>query len=152
MPLIATQTELLQRLAQVPPAVASAVQRAAHQAQPAGEWSLRTLLIHLLAVDTEIWGARLRLMVQQPNPQWLWTEPDLAAWEKRFAALTEDELCAAFTRARSAIVDQLKALDAAGWERTGTHAVFGQLDVAGLCRRTLEHDAEHLTEMLRRAG
>jgi len=86
------------------------------------------------------------------NPQWLWTEPDLAAWEKRFAALTEDELCAAFTRARSAILDQLKALDAAGWERIGTHAVFGQLDVAGLCRRTLEHDAEHLTEMLRRGG
>ncbi len=132
--------------------MAGAVQRAAHQAQPAGEWSLRTQLIHLLAVDTEIWGARLTLMVQQPNPQWLWTEPDLAAWEKRFAALTEDELCSAFSRARSAILDHLKALDAAGWERIGTHAVFDQLDVAGLCRRTLEHDAEHLTEMLRRGG
>ena len=71
---------------------------------------------------------------------------------RRYAALSGSELLAAFTRARLGILDQLNALDGTGWERTGTHAVFGQLDVAGLCARALEHDAEHLAELVRRAG
>ena len=77
------QSELLQRLAQAPQAVAAAMQRAARQPQPAGAWSLRTMVIHLLQVDTEIWSRRLTMMIEQDNPQWMWTEPDLTAWESR---------------------------------------------------------------------
>ena len=66
--------------------------------------------------------------------------------------MSESELLAAFTRARLGILDLLNALDGTGWGRIGTHAVFGQLDVAGRCARTLEHDAEHLAELERRAG
>lgn len=152
MPQTTYQTELLQRLAHVPQAVAAAVQHAASQPQPAGAWSLRAMVIHLLLVDTEIWGRRLTMMNEQDNPHWVWTEPDLAAWESRFAELSETDLLAEFIRARLGICAQLQALDAAGWQRIGTHAVFGQLDVAGLCTRTLEHDAEHLAELLRRGG
>ena len=152
MPLTTNQSELLQRLAHVPQAIAAAVQRAARQPQPAGAWSLRTMVIHLLQVDTEIWGRRLTMMIEQDNPQWMWTEPDLTAWESRYAALSGSELLAAFTRARLGILDQPNALDGTGLERIGTYAVFGQLDVAGLCARTLEHNAEHLTELERRAG
>ena len=152
MPLTTNQSELLRRFAHVPQAVAAAVQRAARQPQPAGAWSLRTMVIHLLQVDTEIWGRRLTMMIEQDNPQWMWTEPDLTAWESRYAALSGSELLAAFTRARLGILDLLNALDGTGWGRIGTHAVFGQLDVAGRCARTLEHDAEHLAELVRRAG
>jgi hypothetical protein len=38
----------------------------------------------------------------------------------------------------------LDALDEAGWARTGTHATFGVLDVAGLMVRAIDHDDEHL--------
>ena len=41
------------------------------------------MVIHLLQVDTEIWGRRLTMMIEQDNPQWMWTEPDLTAWESR---------------------------------------------------------------------
>ena len=73
------------------------MQRAARQPQPAGAWSLRTMVIHPLQVDTEIWGRRLTMMIEQDNPQWVWTEPDLAALETRSAALSESELLATFT-------------------------------------------------------
>ena len=37
----------------------------------------------------------------------------------------------------------LRALDEAGWARSGTHATCGALDVAGLLLVAVDHDNEH---------
>jgi hypothetical protein len=38
----------------------------------------------------------------------------------------------------------LAALGDVGWGRTGTHATYGVLDVAGLMSRAVDHDEEHI--------
>jgi hypothetical protein len=47
-------------------------------------------------------------------------------------------------KARVSTLTTLAALDDLGWARTGTHATFGVLDVAGLMVRAIDHDEEHL--------
>lgn len=144
------QQSLISELESIPTRMAGAARLAAQKPLLSGEWSPRTILIHMLAGDVQIWQARLKMMAEQDNPHWLWTEPDLAEWERQFESRSLDDLAAEFARTRGEIVSHLKALDDAGWARVGTHATFGQLDVAGLCTRLLEHDYEHLTELQKR--
>jgi hypothetical protein len=37
----------------------------------------------------------------------------------------------------------VNVLDEAGWARSGQHATFGPLDVAGVLRNAVDHDEEH---------
>ena len=56
---------------------------------------------------------------------------------------------AAFAQARAQSVATVRALDDAGWARSGTHATEGVLDVAGLLRMAIDHDEEHLLGIAR---
>ena len=120
--------------------------------QPPGEWPLSTILIHLWLVEEVIWQARLRQMVAEDNPHWQWTEPNLEGAVAQWGQQPLPELAELFEERRKQTIDQLKELSEAGWARIGTHAVYGQMDVAGLCARILEHDEEHLEELKKRAG
>ena len=83
---------------------------------------------------------------QAEPPSWAWVEP--GAGEGHAALST---LGARFRARRAATVRHVTVLDEAGWGRWGIHAVYGRLDVAGLIRIAIEHDAEHLAELRRRA-
>ena len=77
-----------------------------------------------------------------------WTEPGL---EPGFDGAPPDEIVAAFAEVRAETVATILILDDAGWARSGTHATYGMLDVAGLMRIAVDHDREHL-EGIARAG
>ena len=53
-----------------------------------------------------------------------------------------------FGRLRASTVDFLGMFDDAAWARTGVHATYGRLDVAGLLRLAIDHDEEHVAGLL----
>lgn len=134
-------------------ALAAAPERAAMLAAdaddpPAGEWSAREVLLHLVAVDVEVWQPRLDSLAEASRPgnepRWAWVEP--RAW----AGPGDDSLdgaLAAFRAQRAATLDRIDGLGAAGWQRFGIHATFGRLDVAGLLYILADHDEEHLAQI-----
>ena len=106
-----------------------------------GEWGPTEVARHLLAVEREVWESRLARVAAEDDPRWSWTEPGLAeGYEGMPIAVVLD----AFAAARAANVATVRALDEAGWARSGTHATYGRLDVAGLLRIAIDHDEEHL--------
>jgi DinB superfamily len=111
-------------------------------AQPAaaGEWTPREVLLHLLAVEDQVWQARLHQLATEPEPRWPWFEPGLAAFE----AETWEAVLEAFAASRRETIAMIDALDDAGWARTGIHERFGRLDVAALLQRAIDHDEEHI--------
>lgn len=121
--------------------LAGAVRAAVDRPVPAGEWTPADIVRHLIAVEAEVWQPRLRQVIAEENPRWAWVEPDRWLGESR---ATLDELLARFAAGRAETVATLDTLDDAGWARHGTHATFGVLDVAGLLRKALDHDEEHL--------
>ena len=144
---------LIERLTQIPANIAEAVKHAESKPQPEGEWPLRTILVHLVAVEHDVWRFRLQAVMTEDNPQWQqYTEPDLAEWEKFYAHYSLYQLQYTFARIRQETTAHLRQLTEAGWKRIGTHARYGQMDVAGLCTRILEHDEEHLAELVKRSG
>jgi hypothetical protein len=108
-------------------------------------------MIHLAIVEEVIWQARLKQMAVQDNPHRVWTEPDVNGAVAQYGELSLPELEEWFGKQRFHTLRHLSGLDEAGWNRVGTHATYGEMDVAGLCARILEHDNEHLEELRKRA-
>ncbi len=140
---------LRDRLAAVSDRLTSAASSADRHPAATTEWSVRDVVLHMVAVEEEVWQPRLRQMAGEENPRWAWTEPGPARsgdGQSLAACLVT------FAQRRRETVAHLDGLEPSGWQRIGTHAVFGVLDVAGLMREALEHDEEHLADLERRAG
>ena len=135
------RTELLKRFAAFPSRVESAARDAATRPPVRGEWTPEQVVRHLIAVETVVHQARLLDVAVHDRPAWGWTEP--GPWMGE-SDLDLDGVLARFAELRAATVATVRALDADGWERSGQHATYGRLDVAGLLRLATDHDEEHL--------
>jgi len=140
---------LVETFAEFPERLGVAARATEGRALPAGEWGPAEVTRHLIAVEDEVWQARLARVAAEDHPRWTWTEPGLAAG---FEGSTLDEITAAFAAARALTVSTVCALDEAGWARSGTHQTYGLLDVEGLLRLAIDHDREHLAGLDQAAG
>lgn len=139
-----TKHDLRDRVAASPDALAAAA-RAADPLPPApGEWSPADIVRHLIAVESEVWKARLRQLLAMNEPHWESVEP--ALWEGEPNASLGD-LLAIFADLRRTTTATIDGLDDSAWTRTGVHATFGRLDVAGLLVRLVDHDEEHIASL-----
>jgi hypothetical protein len=141
------QQRLRDALAAVPERVAVAARTSAtppDNAPAPGEWSARENVLHLVAVEGEVWHPRLDALATETFPHWPWVEPGL--WDGPGTASFDGAL-AVFSAFRAATIARLDALDVDGWNRRGYHATYGELDVAALLRIALAHDKEHLAQI-----
>jgi DinB superfamily len=139
-----SRAELVEAFAGFPGRLGEAVQEAPREWErrpvAPGEWGAAGVVRHLIAVEGEVWQARLARVAAEDDPHWSWTEPGLAPG---FDDAPIETILAAFAAARAATVATVRALDEAGWARFGTHATYGRLDVAGLLALAIDHDEEH---------
>jgi DinB family protein len=138
---MAERDRLLERLATFPETVGAAARGAAERPAPPGEWTPEQVARHLIAVETDVHQSRFRDLATQDSPSWTWQEP--GPWPGD-PELDLDGVLARFGALRSETVAGYRALDDAGWARTGRHATFGEVDAEGLLRLAVEHDEEHL--------
>jgi hypothetical protein len=135
---------LVERLATFPDRLRAAASAAEGREVPPGEWTAGEIVRHLIAVESGVWQARLDAVRDEPEPHWDWVAPRFDADP---ASRPLEILLATFALRRTETVARLRALDDAGWARSGVHAVYGRLDVAGLARVAIDHDEEHLASL-----
>jgi hypothetical protein len=133
--------DLLDALAAFPDRVASAARAAATGPVAPGEWTPEQVVRHLVAVESDVHQARLRDLATVAEPRWTWTEPGPWSGEPD---LDLDGVLRRLAERRGETLAVVGALDETGWARTGQHATFGTLDVAGVLRNAVDHDEEHL--------
>ena len=137
--------ELLERLAAGPSRIAAAARRVAvaesRGGTPPDEWTPREVVAHLAAVEAAVFRARLDQLESEAAPVWAWTEPGPIDTPETATLEGALEL---FASLRSGTLARVTGLDDAGWARSGTHATYGRLDVAGLLGVVVDHDDEHL--------
>ena len=141
----ADRAELVERFATFPGRLADAGRAAEVRPVPAGEWTPAQVVRHLMAVEGEVWLSRLATLAAGGEPRWSWTEPGPLPG---FDHASLDEVLGLFGRLRASTVDFLGMFDDAAWARTGVHATYGRLDVAGLLRLAIDHDEEHIAGLL----
>lgn len=135
---------LVETFASFPERLGKAARAGAERPVAAGEWGPAEVVRHLIAVEDEVWQSRLERIAAEDRPHWPWTEPGLAPG---FDGTPLETVLAAFANARGETVRTVRALDEAGWSRSGTHDTYGVLDVAGLLRIAVDHDADHLASL-----
>jgi hypothetical protein len=145
------RTAVLSRLERAPARLTAEARRVAAaeaaSGTPAGEWTPAQVLAHLVAVEQQVWEARLDMLAGDGEPEWVWTEPGPLSDPR---AATVDGAAALFEAARADTLARLASLDEAGWARSGVHATYGRLDVAGLMAVAADHDDEHLAALVGR--
>ena len=136
-----SRAELVEAFAGFPDRLGLAARAASDRPVAAGEWGPAEVVRHLIAVEGEVWQARLARVAAEDDPHWAWTEPGLAPG---FDGATLDTILSAFAATRSDTAATVRAFDDAGWARFGTHATYGRLDVEGLLRLAVDHDDSHV--------
>ncbi len=134
---------IIERFASFPERLAETALVADGRPVPAGEWTPDLVVRHLIAVEGEVWRARLGELVAGGEPHWSRMEPGPA---QGFPDASLRDLLGGFAELRAGTVGFLRTFDLVpdGWDRAGIHATYGRLDVAGLLRLAIDHDAEHL--------
>jgi hypothetical protein len=135
---------LVMAFADFPDRLAAAARSADERPVPDGEWGPAEVVRHLIAVEAEVWQARLARVAAEDDPHWAWTEPGVAPG---LDDATIDEILATFAAARAVTATTVRALDEAGWARFGTHATYGRLDIEGLLGLANDHDSSHLDSL-----
>jgi hypothetical protein len=136
------RADLVERFAALPGRLADAARAAGPP--PPGEWTAADIVSHLIAVERQVWQGRLATLETESEPRWSPQEPGLAP---DFEGAALETVLAAFTDERARTVATVTALDDAGWARAGNHDVYGRLDIQGLLRVAIDHDAEHLAAL-----
>jgi hypothetical protein len=139
---------LIEALAGFPDRLSHAARVTADRPVATGEWGPAENVRHLIAVEAEVWQARLARVATEDDPHWAWTEPGLAPG---FEDAGLEAILAAFATVRAATTATVRTLDDADWARSGTHATYGRLDVAGLLRLAVDHDQSHLESIAEQA-
>jgi hypothetical protein len=135
------RASLVERFASFPDRVAAAA-RSANGGPPSdGEWTPEQVIRHLIAVETVVHRKRLLDVAVEDEPAWDWTEP--GPWPGE-PDLDLNGVLARFAELRAGTVASLTSLDASAWARSGRHATYGTLDVAGLIGLAVDHDEEHI--------
>jgi hypothetical protein len=137
----ADRAEILARLSAIPDRLASASKSAVARPVPAGVWGPTDVVRHLIAVEESVWLARLATLSTGDKPTWPWVEPP--PWQGSPGASLGD-LLARFAALRGETAKILNGFDDEGWSRTGIHATWGEVDVATLMQKALDHDDEHI--------
>ena len=141
MTALSSRDGLIAALGAAPDRLVAAASAAADRPVQPGEWTVEQVVRHLIAVEIEVHQGRIGDLATVPEPRWSWTEPGPWAGEPDLGL---SGVLRRFAELRGETLSKVAALDEAGWTRTGHHATFGPLDVAGVLRNAVDHDEEHL--------
>jgi hypothetical protein len=112
------------------------------------DWSVVEVMCHLRDAEERALE-RMRAMRDADAP--LLASYDQEAWarERNYAAADLREALAAFVRLRQQHVDELAALPAAAWQRSGRHEEQGQITISSHTLHMVSHDSIHAAQIAR---
>lgn len=106
-------------------------------------WSFRYIAAHLAVTEEECFAARLQRLLEEDKPLFAYYDHANRNFDERELL---DSL-AIWKRWREMILDNVRGLASDDLQRSGMHAVYGELSVTGLLQLMLDHDREHEAEL-----
>lgn len=147
--------ELVEPLRTVPASAAEAVKGLSEEMlrlRPAGGgWSMKEIVGHLRDA-AEIYHKRLYMMSTQTDPVLQPYDPDRFAVEHAYLERDINEMLRELRDFRAATVRLLTTLVNWNWARTGRHLEDGRLSIRQIVELMLEHENEHIEDLLELRG
>lgn len=104
-----------------------------------GQWSIRDVLAHLLAVQGVL-AARIQRMTTEENPRLA----GVTGWTMGDRGLTAAQILTGYRASRGETVARLKELKFEEWWRTGEHEEFGRVTILQQTSYFAKHERYHL--------
>lgn len=114
----------------------------------AAEWSLGEIFCHLRDVEGEVNLPRLRKVLQEDNPFIPGQDTDRWAEERNYFDQDGARGLQRFITTRQRVLKQLETLEAADWQRSARHAIFGPTRLHELMEIVAGHDRLHVCQAL----
>ena len=112
------------------------------------EWCMLEVVGHLIETEERGFAGRIRTILAEARPQFTTWDPSAVARERQDAQRDPAELLAELTGRRTSSVTLVEALTATDLSRGGDHPEVGFLTVNDLLHEWINHDANHLRQML----
>jgi hypothetical protein len=117
---------------------------------PNGNWSILEIVCHLRDEETEDFGKRLRLTLEDPSLPWPGIDPEGWAREREYNDQDFGTAVDAFAAARQQSVAWLRGLKNPAWTNTYEHPIAGELSAGDLLAAWAAHDQLHLRQIAKR--
>ena len=117
-----------------------------------GEWNYTEIMCHLRDVDSEVNSPRIKQVLDESNPFLPGIDSDKWAQERLYYCQNGPEALRDFTTSRIQLLNLLDSLDAADWERSASHAIFGPKSLKELVSIIVGHDQLHIQQAYRFIG
>jgi len=112
--------------------------------RPAGGWSCRDVVAHLLFVEPHFL-ARLRRIVAENEPAVAAIHPDTAAHD---LSLPIAQLGEQFRARRAETLAFLGELSPGGWQRAAVHPQYGRMILRLFVQVMVDHDIDHTNQLV----
>ena len=116
-----------------------------------GDWSPIEVCRHMRDI-TQVYGVRFKWMILDEDPFLPNYDEDRWVAEAPEGASEIDDLVAEIAACRAGTMRLLRALDDAGWRRTGRHEVLGSVVLEPYVRHEYAHEVQHLEQLWRALG
>jgi hypothetical protein len=113
-----------------------------------GEWAFLEVLCHLRDVDAEVNLARVDTVLRDDNAFIAGQMTDQWADERQYILQDGQTALRDLFAARSRLVDKLKAISPADWERSARHTIFGPTQLRELVSFMVDHDRLHIQQAM----
>lgn len=112
------------------------------------EWALIEILCHLRDMDVEVNLPRLETLTATENAFIAGQDTDPWATERHYIEQDGPTVFCDFVVARMKLVEKLKSLSTADWQRRGRHTIFGPTELQELVGFMAEHDRTHIQQAM----
>lgn len=113
-----------------------------------GEWSGLEIVCHLRDVDAEVNLERIEAVLREQNAFILAQMTDQWAEERQYNQEDTSNALRDFFIARARLVEKLKSISAADWQRSARHTIFGPTHLRELVSFMVDHDRLHLQQAM----
>lgn len=139
----------------LPVLVAGLTEEEARWKPPSGAWSILEICAHLVDEETEDFGTRLRMMMEDPGAPWPKYDPEGRAKTERYNEKDLGEVVAKFASERKRTVEWLRAKEREGaggadWAAAYLHPRVGPVPAGELLVSWAAHDALHIRQIAKR--
>jgi len=113
------------------------------QAAQDGGWGIVEILSHIQDWE-EVAHERVRSILEQTRPELEDYDDSLWAIEHDYGSQNGHTVLACIVELRSQLVERLRHLEPASWQRQAILAGEGEITLRWLMQRLVEHDARHI--------
>jgi hypothetical protein len=112
-----------------------------------GKLSLLEHMTHMLDMERDVFGVRLRRVLEEQNPKLEPVDQEHYVDESRYAGRTFDQVFDEWETLRRANVELVERTGPAEWARPVRHPDLGNATFADVVHRWSRHDADHLRQI-----